>query len=94
MMYHYGHHRRPPPCLRCHPHGYIRMVQHLIERCLLLQMSRNQCLKALAKHARVHPLVTLTVWRELQKENRDFFQAYFHSISPRQTQAGVLERYC
>ncbi|KAL9353265.1 hypothetical protein Peur_055945 [Populus x canadensis] len=81
-MYHYGHHHRLP-CLRCHPHSYIRMVQHLIERCLLLHMSRDQCVKALANHASVHPLVTLTVWRELQKENRDFFHAYFHSISPR-----------
>jgi len=25
----------------------------------------------------------LAVWRELQKENRDFFQAYFHSVYPR-----------
>jgi hypothetical protein len=163
-MYHYGHHHRLP-CLRCHPHSYIRMVswcdpapqppahvdfnfyilknirtcilhyleyylnsdllcfcfgrtytkqvQHLIERCLLLHMSRDQCVKALAKHASVHPLVTLTghlidltgfltivlaslanildlymyvflaVWRELQQENREFFHAYFHSISPR-----------
>ncbi|KAL9423891.1 hypothetical protein AB3S75_035895 [Citrus x aurantiifolia] len=71
------------PCLHCHPHSYIRMVQHLIERCLLLHMSRDQCIKALAEHAGIRPLVTLTVWRELQKENKDFFRAYFHSISPR-----------
>ncbi|KAH9773196.1 transmembrane protein [Citrus sinensis] len=69
------------PCLHCHPHSYIRM--HLIERCLLLHMSRDQCIKALAEHAGIRPLVTLTVWRELQKENKDFFRAYFHSISPR-----------
>ncbi|PSS13597.1 SPX domain-containing membrane protein [Actinidia chinensis var. chinensis] len=71
------------PCLHCHPHSYIRMVQHLIERCLLLHMTRDQCIEALAEHARVRPLVTLTVWRELLKENRDFFQMYFHAISPR-----------
>ncbi|KAF8390440.1 hypothetical protein HHK36_024966 [Tetracentron sinense] len=93
------------PCLQCHPHSYIRMVQHLIERCLLLQMSRNDCIAALAEHASIRPLVTLTgmwnilpyvlclhtvssefastVWKELLKENRDFFQAYFHAISPR-----------
>ncbi|KAJ4707351.1 hypothetical protein OWV82_020883 [Melia azedarach] len=80
-MYHYNHHFFP--CLHCHPHSYIRMVQHLIERCLLLHMSRDQCVKALAEHASVWPLVTLTVWRELQKENKDFFQAYFRAISPR-----------
>ncbi|KAL8161619.1 hypothetical protein V2J09_013108 [Rumex salicifolius] len=70
-------------CLHCHPHDYIRMVQQLIERCLLLRMRRNQCIHALAHHARIKPLVTLTVWRELLKENSGFFQAYFHSISPK-----------
>ncbi|KAL5826760.1 hypothetical protein ACOSQ3_018601 [Xanthoceras sorbifolium] len=77
----YSHHRFYP-CLHCHPHTYITMVQHLIERCLLLHMNRDQCIEALAEHANVRPLVTLTVWRELQKENKDFFQAYFHAIPP------------
>ncbi|KAL6969438.1 hypothetical protein U1Q18_029151 [Sarracenia purpurea var. burkii] len=71
------------PCLHCHPYSYIRMVQHLIERCLLLYMTRDQCIKALAEHASVRPQVTLTVWRELLKENRNFFQLYFRAISPR-----------
>ncbi|XP_059447411.1 uncharacterized protein LOC132178857 [Corylus avellana] len=79
-MYHNPH---LYPCLHCHPHSYIRMVQHLIERCLLLHMSRDQCIKALAERANIRPVVTLTVWRELQKENRDFFQAYFQAIPPR-----------
>nr|GMD95777.1 Angiotensin-converting enzyme 2 [Ipomoea batatas] len=35
-------------------------VQSLIERCLLLHMDREQCVKALARHARIRPLVTLT----------------------------------
>ncbi|KAK4598021.1 hypothetical protein RGQ29_015508 [Quercus rubra] len=48
------------PCLHCHPHSYIRMVQHLIERCLLLHMNRDQCIKALAEHASIRPLITLT----------------------------------
>ncbi|XP_070043566.1 uncharacterized protein [Nicotiana tomentosiformis] len=56
-------------------------VQNLIERCLLLGMGRDQCVNALAIHARILPLVTLTVWRELLKENRDFFQVYFNNIS-------------
>ncbi|XAR48079.1 Angiotensin-converting enzyme 2 [Bertholletia excelsa] len=79
----YQIHRRPIPCLHCHPHSYIRMVQHMIEKCLLLHMDRDQCIKALAEHASVRPLVTLTVWRELTKENRDFFQMYFHGFSKR-----------
>ncbi|KAI9111608.1 hypothetical protein K1719_017298 [Acacia pycnantha] len=58
------------------------MVQNLIERCLILHMNQDQCVKALAEHARITPLVTLTVWKELQKENKDFFRAYFQVISP------------
>ncbi|KMT07226.1 hypothetical protein BVRB_6g148600 [Beta vulgaris subsp. vulgaris] len=46
-------------------------------------MNRDQCIKALAEHAKIKPLVTLTVWGELLKENRGFFQAYFHGVSPR-----------
>ncbi|OWM89654.1 hypothetical protein CDL15_Pgr024402 [Punica granatum] len=59
------------------------VVQHLIERCLMLHMSRDQCIKALEERAGIRPLVTLTVWRELLKENRDFFWAYFQAISHR-----------
>ncbi|KAG8503636.1 hypothetical protein CXB51_001808 [Gossypium anomalum] len=70
------------PCLHCHPHSYIRMVQHLIERCLLLYMNRQQCVKALAKYASIRPCITITVWRELEKENKDFFEAYFQALSP------------
>ncbi|KAK4598020.1 hypothetical protein RGQ29_015508 [Quercus rubra] len=80
------------PCLHCHPHSYIRMVQHLIERCLLLHMNRDQCIKALAEHASIRPLITLTVWRELQKENKDFFQSYFHSLSPRPLMSRYIQR--
>ncbi|XP_043707792.1 uncharacterized protein LOC122657090 isoform X2 [Telopea speciosissima] len=71
------------PCLRCYPNDYIRMVQHLIERCLLLRMSRDDCIEALAEHASIRPLITLTVWKELFKENRHFFQEYFDAVSPR-----------
>eukprot|EP01018_Ginkgo_biloba_P009306 Gb_33930 [translate_table: standard] len=57
--------------------AYIRIVQHLIEKCLLLRMDRDDCVNALVKYANIHPAVTLTVWRELLKENKDFFTAYF-----------------
>ncbi|WCJ38472.1 hypothetical protein M5689_019532 [Euphorbia peplus] len=76
MYYCIHQHDLQLPCFHCQPHSYIRMVHHLIETCLLLQMSREQCIRALAEHARIRPLVTLTVWRELQKENRDFFRSY------------------
>ncbi|KAL5063426.1 hypothetical protein RYX36_025163 [Vicia faba] len=68
------------PCLYCHPHSYIRMVHNLIERCLMFQMSQDQCIKTLEEHAGIEPLVTLTVWRELQKENEEFFRAYYFSV--------------
>ncbi|OMO59206.1 hypothetical protein CCACVL1_25000 [Corchorus capsularis] len=53
----------------------------MIERCLVFQMSRDDCVRALAKHAKIEPIVTLTVWKELLKENKGFFQAYFQAIS-------------
>ncbi|MCD9642092.1 hypothetical protein HAX54_028728 [Datura stramonium] len=77
----YQNQEYPFPCLCCHPRTYIRMVQNMIERCLVLGMDRDECVKTLAIHARIRPLVTLTVWRELMKENKDFFQAYFTNIS-------------
>ncbi|KAJ0095195.1 hypothetical protein Patl1_16102 [Pistacia atlantica] len=76
-------------------HAWEIQVQHLIERCLLLHMNRDQCIKALAEHANIRPtrytnrsiIISLiyiyVLWRELQKENKDFFQEYFHAISPR-----------
>ncbi|GLU21642.1 hypothetical protein SLE2022_377700 [Rubroshorea leprosula] len=79
----YSNNHRFVPCLHCNPHSYIRMVQYLIERCLLLRMNMEQCVKALAEHASIRPRITLAVLKELQKENRDFFQAYFLAISPR-----------
>ncbi|KAJ4729256.1 hypothetical protein OWV82_002068 [Melia azedarach] len=87
--HHHHHHHHPQqqqqlPCLHCQPQDYIRMVQHLIERCLLLQMSRDDCIKALEKHASIEPTVTLTVWKELLKENQGFFEAYFDAIHPGQ----------
>ena len=40
--------------------AWKKQVQHLIERCLLLHMSRDQCIKALEEHASIRPLITLT----------------------------------
>ncbi|KAG8501527.1 hypothetical protein CXB51_004039 [Gossypium anomalum] len=71
--------KHPLPCLHCQPYDYIRMVQHMIERCLLLQMSRDDCVKALAMHAKIEPIISLTVWKELLKENKAFFRDYFQA---------------
>ncbi|XP_024524108.1 uncharacterized protein LOC9643458 [Selaginella moellendorffii] len=55
---------------------YILQVQSLIEQCLLLNMNCDECVDALSTHSNVKPVVTLTVWNELKKENKSFFTAY------------------
>ncbi|KAL3839577.1 hypothetical protein ACJIZ3_024168 [Penstemon smallii] len=55
---------------------YIHMVQHLIEECILFNMSKEECMEALNKHANIKPVITSTVWKELEKENKEFFETY------------------
>ncbi|KAI3508619.1 hypothetical protein L1887_23628 [Cichorium endivia] len=61
--------------------SYIHMVQHLIEKCLIFRMSKEECMEALSKHANIKPVITSTVWKELEKENKEFFESYLHSQS-------------
>nr|DAD25929.1 TPA_asm: hypothetical protein HUJ06_027397 [Nelumbo nucifera] len=35
--------------------SYIHMVQHLIEKCLLFYMTKEECIEALSKHANIKP---------------------------------------
>ncbi|GAB4854861.1 hypothetical protein Ancab_023447 [Ancistrocladus abbreviatus] len=63
------------------PASYIHMVQHLIEKCLIFHMSKEECMEALSKHANIKPIITSTVWNELEKENGEFFRAYSHTRS-------------
>ncbi|XP_052173483.1 uncharacterized protein LOC127788870 [Diospyros lotus] len=63
--------------------SYIRMVHHLIEECIIFNMSREECMEALSKHAKIEPLITSTVWKELEKENKEFFEAYAKSREER-----------
>ncbi|KAH0723173.1 hypothetical protein KY290_005901 [Solanum tuberosum] len=42
---------------------YIHLVHHLIEECLLFNMSREECMEALSKHANIQPVITSTVAR-------------------------------
>ncbi|GMI84717.1 hypothetical protein HRI_002141000 [Hibiscus trionum] len=69
--------------------AYIHLVQRLIEECLIFNMSKEECMEALSKHAHIKPLITSTVWNELEKENKDFFQAY---LSGRDERASVIEK--
>ncbi|BFG22584.1 hypothetical protein CerSpe_088580 [Prunus speciosa] len=59
--------------------SYIHMVQHLIEKCLIYHMSKEECMEALSKHANIEPVITTTVWNELEKVNKEFFEAYAQS---------------
>ncbi|KAI3705160.1 hypothetical protein L1987_75393 [Smallanthus sonchifolius] len=59
--------------------SYIHMVQHLIEKCLIFHMSKDECMEALSTHANIKAVVTSTVWNELEKENREFFESYSQS---------------
>ncbi|XP_019455264.1 PREDICTED: uncharacterized protein LOC109356392 [Lupinus angustifolius] len=61
--------------------SYIHMVQHLIEKCLIFHMTKEECMEALSKHANIKPVITSTVWNELEKENKEFFEAYVESKS-------------
>ncbi|KAF1860237.1 hypothetical protein Lal_00037575, partial [Lupinus albus] len=61
------------------PAAYIHMVHHLIEECILMNMTKEECKAALNKHANINPAITSTVWKELEKENKDFFEAYSRS---------------
>ncbi|XP_076949594.1 uncharacterized protein LOC143622291 [Bidens hawaiensis] len=73
---HFHPHGHKLPCLQCNPHAFIRMVHHLIERCIVFRMDRDECMRTLARHANISPTVTFTVWEELLKENTVFFEAY------------------
>ncbi|PPS00353.1 hypothetical protein GOBAR_AA20310 [Gossypium barbadense] len=65
--------------------SYIHMVHHLIEECLIFNMSKEECMEALSKHASVKPVITSTVWNELEKENKEFFEAYTRNRDQRAT---------
>ncbi|XP_064983167.1 uncharacterized protein LOC135623768 [Musa acuminata AAA Group] len=72
--------------------SYIRMVQHLIEQCLVFHMNKNECMEALAKHANIQPVITSTVWKELEKENEEFFQTYMKDQEEKALEMGAVER--
>ncbi|KAJ4825195.1 hypothetical protein Tsubulata_046512 [Turnera subulata] len=59
----------------------IHMVQNFIEACLIHYLTKEECMIALYKHANILPVITSTVWNGLEKENKEFFQAYEQSKS-------------
>ncbi|KAI5067520.1 hypothetical protein GOP47_0018048 [Adiantum capillus-veneris] len=60
----------------CSP-AMIHAVQHLIEKCLLFYMDREECVSCLQSNASLKPAITRIVWDELEKCNVEFFAAYW-----------------
>ncbi|KAL2323893.1 hypothetical protein Fmac_022951 [Flemingia macrophylla] len=42
-------------------------------------MTKEECMEALSKHANIDPIITSTVWNELEKVNKEFFEPYMKS---------------
>ncbi|KAB2048405.1 hypothetical protein ES319_A13G111400v1 [Gossypium barbadense] len=72
--------------------SYINLVQHLIEECLIFNMNKEECMEALSKHANIKPVITSTVWDELEKENKEFFEAYIKGRDQRATEIEKRQR--
>ncbi|RDX72097.1 hypothetical protein CR513_48466, partial [Mucuna pruriens] len=72
--------------------AYIRLVHRLIEECILFNMSKEECMEALSKHANIKPVITATVWKELEKENKEFFEAYLRSRAERASERETRQR--
>ncbi|XP_057471366.1 uncharacterized protein LOC130760168 [Actinidia eriantha] len=72
--------------------SYIHLVQHLIEECILFNMSREECMDALSKYANILPVITSTVWKELEKENKEFFEAYAKKREEREREREISQR--
>eukprot|EP00002_Diphylleia_rotans_P020154 TRINITY_DN3909_c0_g4_i1.p1 TRINITY_DN3909_c0_g4~~TRINITY_DN3909_c0_g4_i1.p1 ORF type:complete len:442 (-),score=78.55 TRINITY_DN3909_c0_g4_i1:1353-2678(-) len=54
----------------------IQQVQHLIEVCLELYVTKFQVIAALHANANVEPGFTNLVWQKLEEQNQSFFEAY------------------
>ncbi|KAF3432859.1 hypothetical protein FNV43_RR23961 [Rhamnella rubrinervis] len=55
----------------------LNVVKNLIERCMQLYMTRNQVIDTLFEIARIERSFTEIVWQRLERDNRDFFEAYY-----------------
>ncbi|XP_042423932.1 uncharacterized protein LOC122011616 isoform X4 [Zingiber officinale] len=54
----FRHRSEPPSFYRSRAARCIRLVQHLIERCLTFHLDREDCARVLAKRANIQPVVT------------------------------------
>ncbi|WOL04800.1 hypothetical protein Cni_G13522 [Canna indica] len=57
---------------------------------ILLHMNKEECVDTLFKHAYIKPVITSTVWTELEKENKEFFDAYAKNREKSVTEMKVI----
>ncbi|XP_021744505.1 uncharacterized protein LOC110710499 isoform X2 [Chenopodium quinoa] len=54
----------------------LQWVKNLIERCILLYMSKKEAVATITREANVMPTVIEILWNRLEAENQEFFEAY------------------
>ncbi|XP_021746960.1 uncharacterized protein LOC110712815 [Chenopodium quinoa] len=54
----------------------LQWVKNLIERCILLHMSKKEAVDTITREASVMPTVIEILWNRLEAENQEFFEAY------------------
>ncbi|KAJ4776722.1 hypothetical protein LUZ62_060979 [Rhynchospora pubera] len=52
----------------------------------------EECIEALDKQANIMPVITSTVWKELEKENKEFFDAYRKAQEDRILEMETLQK--
>ncbi|KNA07245.1 hypothetical protein SOVF_173700 [Spinacia oleracea] len=57
-------------------HADIELVQKLIERCLVLYMTKDEAVSTLVTRGQLEPHFITLVWQRLEEENPEFFSAY------------------
>nr|ADE76848.1 unknown [Picea sitchensis] len=43
-------------------------------------MNQRECVEALSEHANIEPVISITVWNELEKEKEEFFSSYLKNM--------------
>ncbi|XP_057950446.1 uncharacterized protein LOC131145419 [Malania oleifera] len=76
---------------------YVDYIQMQIELCLQNCMNRNQTIEILSDQAEIIPAHTTAIWKVLEEENAEFFEAYYLKLIVKK-QIGVfnqlLARHC
>ncbi|KAI3450901.1 hypothetical protein Pfo_007566 [Paulownia fortunei] len=58
----------------------IDVVKNYIEQCIQNYMNKKEAINTLAIQANIDPTFTKIVWERLEKENQEFFKAYYAKL--------------